>query len=77
MTDATTDFSLRRSPQFLRFWAGHVGEFESTATAALVGPVASVALDGLGALLVAALWMRWFPELTKRDQLQEAKQTST
>ena len=53
--------------------SNQLGEFESGATAALVGPVASVALGGLGTLLVAALWMRWFPTLAKRDQLQDAK----
>ena len=53
--------------------SNQLGEFESGATAALVGPVASVALGGLGTLLVAALWMRWFPTLAKRDQLQETK----
>ncbi|MEO8385730.1 MAG: MFS transporter [Betaproteobacteria bacterium] len=57
--------------------SNQLGEFESGATAALVGPVASVALGGLGTLLVAALWMRWFPTLAKRDQLHETKQAST
>ncbi len=57
--------------------SNQLGEFESGATAALVGPVASVALGGLGTLLVAALWMRWFPTLAKRDQLQETKQASS
>ena len=55
--------------------SNQLGEFESGATAALVGPVASVALGGLGTLLVAVLWMHWFP--TQRDQLQETKQVST
>lgn len=57
--------------------SNQLGEFESGATAALVGPVASVVLGGLGTLLVAALWMRWFPTLAKRDQLQETRQAST
>ena len=51
--------------------SNQLGEFESGATAALVGPVASVLLGGLGTLLVAALWMRWFPSLAMRDHLQE------
>jgi MFS family permease len=51
--------------------SNQLGEFESGATAALVGPVASVVLGGLGTLLVAALWMRWFPTLAKRDHLQQ------
>ena len=51
--------------------SNQLGEFESGATAALLGPVGSVVLGGLGTLLVAALWMRWFPALAKRDRLQE------
>ncbi|MEP7084557.1 MAG: MFS transporter, partial [Betaproteobacteria bacterium] len=41
------------------------------ATAALLGPVSSVVLGGFGTLLVAGLWMRWFPGLARRDRLQE------
>ncbi len=51
--------------------SNQLGEFESGATAALLGPVGSVVLGGVGTLLVAALWMRWFPALAKRDKLQE------
>jgi hypothetical protein len=51
--------------------SNQLGEFESGATAALLGPVGSVVLGGLGTLLVAALWMRAFPTLAKRDRLQE------
>ncbi len=51
--------------------SNQLGEFESGATAALLGPVGSVVLGGVGTLLVAALWMRWFPTLAKRDKLQE------
>jgi hypothetical protein len=50
--------------------SNQLGEFESGATAALMGPVGSVVVGGLGTLLVAALWMRWFPALAKRDRLQ-------
>jgi MFS family permease len=49
--------------------SNQLGEFESGATAALLGPVGSVLLGGLGTLLVVALWMRWFPELAQRDRL--------
>jgi MFS family permease len=49
--------------------SGQLGEFESGATAALMGPVASVALGGVGAMLLAALWGRWFPALAQRDAL--------
>ena len=51
--------------------SNQLGEFESGATAAVLGPVGSVILGGLGTLLVAGLWMRWFPALAKRDRLQE------
>ena len=51
--------------------SNQLGEFESGATAALMGPVGSVVIGGLGTLLVAALWMRWFPALARRDRLQE------
>jgi MFS family permease len=53
--------------------SNQLGEFESGATAALMGTVPSVVAGGLGTLLVTALWMRWFPDLAKRDRLTEAK----
>jgi len=49
--------------------SNQLGEFESGATAALLGPVASVVLGAAGTLLVAALWWRWFPALARRDAL--------
>jgi MFS family permease len=49
--------------------SNQLGEFESGATAALMGPVASVVLGGAGVLAVAALWPRWFPALARRDRL--------
>lgn len=49
--------------------SNQLGEFESGATAALLGPVGSVLLGGVGTLLVAGLWLRWFPELAQRDRL--------
>jgi hypothetical protein len=49
--------------------SNQLGEFESGATAAWLGPVGSVLLGGIGTLLVVALWMRWFPDLAKRDSL--------
>ena len=49
--------------------SNQLGEFESGATAALVGPVASVVAGGIGTLLVAALWMRLFPSLARRETL--------
>jgi MFS family permease len=49
--------------------SNQLGEFESGATAAWLGPVGSVVLGGLGTLLVAGLWLRVFPGLARRDAL--------
>ena len=51
--------------------SNQLGEFESGATAAAFGTVPSVALGGLGTVLVVGLFTRWFPALAKRDRLQE------
>jgi len=50
--------------------SNQLGEFESGATAALLGPVGSVLLGGFGTLAVVALWWRLFPSLARRDSLQ-------
>jgi len=49
--------------------SNQLGEFESGATAALLGPVGSVVLGGLGTVGVALLWRRLFPALARRDGL--------
>lgn len=49
--------------------SNQLGEFESGATAAVLGPVGSVVLGGVGTLLVAAAWLRYFPELAQRDRI--------
>ena len=49
--------------------SNQLGEFESGATAAWLGPVGSVVVGGIGTLLVAALWLKWFPALAQRDRL--------
>jgi len=49
--------------------SNQLGEFESGATAALLGPVGSVLLGGVGTLAVAALWSRLFPALAQRETL--------
>jgi hypothetical protein len=51
--------------------SNQLGEFESGATAALLGPVGSVLLGGLGTLLVVAAWIKLFPQLSQRDRLSE------
>jgi MFS family permease len=49
--------------------SNQLGEFESGATAALLGPVGSVVLGGVGTLVVAGLWMKLFPGLARRERL--------
>ncbi|NBS77250.1 MAG: MFS transporter [Betaproteobacteria bacterium] len=49
--------------------SNELGEFESGATAALIGPVGSVVLGGAGTILVAWAWLKWFPDLAKRDTM--------
>jgi MFS family permease len=49
--------------------SNQLGEFESGATAALLGPVGSVVAGGIGTVLVAAAWWRLFPSLARRDRL--------
>jgi MFS family permease len=50
--------------------SNQLGEFESGATAALLGPVGSVVLGGVGTILVAAFWARQFKALAQRDRLE-------
>lgn len=52
--------------------SNQLGEFESGATAAFMGPVGSVILGGLGTVLVAIAWMRIFPALARRDRLVQS-----
>lgn len=49
--------------------SNELGEFESGALAALLGPVASVVLGGAGSIAIAGLWTRLFPPLWRRDRL--------
>ena len=53
--------------------SNQLGEFESGATAALLGPVGSVVLGAIGTLVVAAAWVRLFPALANRDALVQAR----
>jgi MFS family permease len=57
--------------------SNQLGEFESGATAALLGPVGSVVLGGLGTLVVAGLWLRLFPALAQRDALVQGGTAGT
>jgi MFS family permease len=49
--------------------SNQLGEFESGAAAALLGPVGAVVLGGVGTMLVAASWTRLFPALAQRDRM--------
>jgi len=50
--------------------SNQLGEFESGATAAWLGPIGSVVAGGIGTLLVAAAWMRLFRPLAERKTLE-------
>ncbi len=50
--------------------SNQLGEFESGAVAALWGPIVSVVSGGVGTVLVAASWIKLFPELARRDRMQ-------
>jgi MFS family permease len=49
--------------------SNQLGEFESGVTAALLGAVPAAALGGVGTILVALLWMKFFPALRDVDRL--------
>lgn len=49
--------------------SNQLGEFESGATAAWFGPVASVVAGGIGTMLIVLTWIRLFPALARRDRL--------
>ncbi|HEX2966325.1 MAG TPA: MFS transporter [Syntrophorhabdaceae bacterium] len=47
--------------------SNQLGEFESGVTAAWFGTKAAVLIGGLGTIVVATVWMRFFPALAKID----------
>ena len=49
--------------------SNQLGEFESGATAAWIGPVGSVVVGGVGTIAIALMWLRLFPTLARRDEL--------
>ena len=49
--------------------SNQLGEFESGAAAALMGPVAAVVLGGIGTMGISVLWMRLFEPLAQREKL--------
>ena len=50
--------------------SNQLGEFESGAAAALLGPVAAVVLGGVGTILIALGWIHLFPGLANRNRMQ-------
>jgi MFS family permease len=49
--------------------SNELGEFRAGTMAAVMGPIAAVVVGGVGTLVVAALWMKAFPSLARRDRL--------
>jgi hypothetical protein len=49
--------------------SGTLGEFRAGAVAALFGAFTSVLMGGIGALAIALLWLRLFPELVRIDSI--------
>ncbi len=49
--------------------SNQLGEFESGLTAAWLGVVPATVLGGIGTVVVAGLWMWWFPTLRRVDKL--------
>jgi MFS family permease len=50
--------------------SGTLGEFRAGAVAAMFGAFASVLVGGIGAILIALIWMRLFPEIARIDTIQ-------
>ncbi len=50
--------------------SGTLGEFRAGSVAAGFGAFTSVLVGGVGAIAVALLWMRWFPEIAQIDKIQ-------
>jgi MFS family permease len=51
--------------------SNELGEFRAGSMAAVMGPVWATVVGGVGTLVVAALWMRGFPALARRDRLMQ------
>ena len=68
----TPDFMRGRVSSVNAIFIGasnELGEFESGATAAVLGPVGSIVLGALGTLIVVLAWTKLFPSLLKRETL--------
>ena len=52
-----------------------LGDFESGTVAAWLGAVPSVLIGGLGSLVIAGLWMLFFPTLRRIDRFEPADES--
>lgn len=57
--------------------SNQLGEFESGVTAEWLGVVPAVVLGGIGTLVVAAIWLRLFPELYSWGKVEQPAETPT
>jgi MFS family permease len=53
--------------------SGTLGEFRAGAVAALFGAFTSVLIGGIGAIMIALIWMRLFPEIARIDTIDGRK----
>jgi MFS family permease len=53
--------------------SNQLGAFESGTAAALIGTVPAVVAGGAATIVVAALWLRFFPSLSRLDRLEELR----
>ncbi len=51
--------------------SNELGEFRAGSIGEWLGPVGATVVGGVGTLVVAGLWLRWFPALARRDRLME------
>lgn len=56
------------SSLFTQF-SNEIGQFRAGTMAGLIGAVPATVFGGLGAIVVALVWQRWFPALGTRDHL--------
>ena len=49
--------------------SNQLGDFRAGAVAEAIGAIGSVVVGAIGTLVIVALWMRFFPELVRREKL--------
>jgi MFS family permease len=54
--------------------SGTLGEFRAGTVAALFGAFTSVLVGGIGAIAIALIWMKLFPEIARIDSIQDKPQ---